>query len=258
VLELILRVEILNYQSRLGVGRQGTNCSDAFKKTASYKTKKEKKSMAHHLRKRMVLVSFLVQVLFILLCIGPIYAAQADLQKPTGISQAPSYKMENLQIMKQPTIKIQPKMMIKIPVNIADRKADLSCTINAYYDQNRMKQIQGHLWDMSTAYSYGLPYPWNVHWEIVVMNNGTAIAQNFVINLNFTNPIGSHQVFNETETLEPGEAAVLKYRFGPFGPGASYLYGKHVGLVTKTDSTAKIAESNEANNMCTDWVGFAP
>lgn len=214
--------------------------------------------MAHHLRKKVIWVSFLVQVLFILLCIGPIYAAQADLQTPTGISKAPIYKMENLQIMKQPTIKIRPKMMIKLPINIADRKADLSCTINAYYDQNRMKPIQGHLWDMSTAYSNGLPYPWNVQWEIVVMNNGTAIAQNFVINLDFTNANGQHQFYNEAETLEPGEAAVLKYHFGPFSPSSSYLYGKQTRLVTKTDSTGKIAESNEANNMCANWVGFQP
>lgn len=214
--------------------------------------------MLHGSRKKRVMVSFIALISFIISCTGSVFAAQADPSKAIGIAQMPAYKMSDIQIMKQQITKIPAKMKIVIPANPADQKADLSCTINTYYDLARTKQIQGHIWDMSTAATYGMPYPWQVNWEIVVMNNGTATASNFNINLLFTNPAGMSpgtQVFNEVETLAPGEAAVIKYYFRPVGP---YLYGKQTRLDTKTDFPARIVESNEANNNCANWVGFAP
>ena len=204
------------------------------------------------------MIALLFQFVFVFLFIGTLYAASAEKAAPSKISPTPLYKMENLKMMKQPATKIPPKMIIRIPANTADQKADLHCSINAYYDQNRMKQIEGHLWDFSTAVSYGIPQPWYLQWEIVVMNSGMAKAQNFVTNFDFISPTGQHYIFNETETLEPGEAAVFKYRYGPFGPGSTYLYGKNTVASVKTDFPARVNESNEGNNNCNSYVRFVP
>jgi len=214
--------------------------------------------MQYHIRKKAVMIMLMCLISFTFLCAGPVFAVQANPHQASEFAGMPAYKMSDIKIMKQQITKIPPKVQIKLPANIADRKADLSCTINTYYDLARTRQIQGHIWDMSTAATFGMPHPWQVNWEIVVMNNGTATASNFNINLHFTNPAGmtpAHQYFNEVETLAPGEAAVIKYYFRPVGP---YLYGKGTRLDTKTDFPPRIPESSETNNNCANWVNFVP
>jgi subtilase family serine protease len=93
---------------------------------------------------------------------------------------------------------------------------------------------------------------------IVVANRGTAKAENFNTTLKYTLPSGVTQQYNEVETLEPGESAVLTYRWGIFGPGATFLYGKTVKLETWTDYPPRITELNETNNNCANWVNFVP
>jgi len=51
---------------------------------------------------------------------------------------------------------------------------------------------------------------------IVVVNRGTAKAENFNTTLKYTLPSGVTQQYSEVETLEPGESAVLIYRWGTF------------------------------------------
>jgi hypothetical protein len=214
--------------------------------------------MAHCSRKKAVLVSFICLIAFIFLCAGSALAVQANPSQPVEITKMQPLDLSKIQIMKRPTVKIAPKTMIKIPANVADRKADLSCTINAYYDVNRMRSIQNHLWHLNPGwYQPPLPYPWCIEWEIVVMNNGTAPAENFAIRLIFTLTGGAPNVKYETETLAPGEAAVIKYYSGPFAPGNNPgLVNRIKTLYTVTDATAKIAESNESNNNCNYQVRF--
>jgi hypothetical protein len=223
--------------------------------------KKEENIMTHLLRRKAVMVSFLVQVFFVFLCISPIYLAAAEKAKPAGVSGDPLKMVKEVQLTKEPTIKIAPKTAVKMPANIADRKANLHCSVKVYYDQQLKKPIEGHVWDLSTASVQGYAPPWYVYWEIVVTNSGTAIAKDYNVHLAFTNPYGmspAEQRFDEAETLAPGEAEVLKYRYGPFGPGATFLYGKNAWLITRVDYPSKINESNEIDNSCENFVNFVP
>jgi hypothetical protein len=88
-----------------------------------------------------------------------------------------------------------------------------------------------------------------------VKNIGGAKAENFVVRVVFENPAAPMQNFLETVSLEPGEAVVLPYNWGPFAPFPS-LFNKNVIVLSFTDPAGKIEESDKNNNSCKFNVRF--
>lgn len=177
----------------------------------------------------------------------------------TPMPQLRELKLEEISIMKEPVKKIPAKMAVKIPLNVALVKADLTCNVRAYHDQQRTRPIQANVWHMNPAlYSPPLPYPWYIYYDIEVRNVGTAKADNFTVKVTFVNPNKPPQIFNETVSLDPGEAAVLPYYWGYFLPSMTpSLVNRMVVISSFVDATSKIDEgSNEGNNQCNYAVRF--
>jgi len=117
---------------------------------------------------------------------GFLDTAQADHFKTEGSSPLAALSLDKGQIMEKPTVKVLPRRQVRIPVNIADRKADLACTIKAYYDENRTRPVQNHVWHLDPGwYAPPLPLPWHVYWDVEIMNNGTEKAEDFSAKINF-------------------------------------------------------------------------
>jgi hypothetical protein len=185
-------------------------------------------------------------------------SSQRSISKLPFEAELSDLKMESVPIAKEPKMKIAPLVAVQLPVNIAERKADLKCQILGFLDQNRTRPVMGNLWHMNPySYSPPLPLPWYIHYNIVVTNVGTAKAENFVTKIHFINPTVPPQDFFETESLDPGETVVFKYRWGSFLPGMYYqLLNRQVVISSQLDITAKVVESNEGNNACAYPVKF--
>lgn len=220
---------------------------------------KRRRNMARYLRRKAVMVSLLVQVFFLFFCIGFVYAAQVESVKKLPFNAPPSdLKLQNVPIVEKPMFKIPPKMAVRIPLNLADRKAELNCSITGFHDPAMTRPIAGNQWHLNPAfYSPPVPQPWYIHYKVQVRNTGTLKAENVVVRISFLNPTKPPQDFYRTVTLDPGETAVLPYQWGYFLPGMYYqLVNRQVVISAVSDHTAKIAETNEGNNLCSYSVSF--
>lgn len=181
--------------------------------------------------------------------VAPAQKTKPDLQQlPNTVFNATPVKKE--------ISKIPGKVQVIKPIKPDDNKADLLCTINTYHDQYRTREVQNHLWHLNYSYyTPPLPTPWFINFEIVVMNQGQQPATNVPIKLIFTGNVWAPQQFTEYESLAPGEAAVIKYHGGPFGP-SSTLVNKQSNIAVLVDPTNMIPESNDGNNACQDFVKF--
>jgi hypothetical protein len=203
------------------------------------------------------------------LTVPPVESSQADfsVKCETGRTMGPKLpfkaelsdlKMANVLITKETKMKIAPQFAVQLPANLADRRADLKCHILAYHDQARLRPISGNIWYLNpNSYSPPLPLPWYIYYDIVVTNTGTAATGNFVTKIHFSNPTKPPQDFYEAESLDPGESVVFKFYWGYFLPGMyNELFNQTVTISSQLDATAKVAESNEANNACAYPVKF--
>jgi hypothetical protein len=215
--------------------------------------------MVHYSSKKTVMVAFLVQIFFIFLCVGSVYAAQVDSAKKLPFNAPPSdIKLQNVPIVEKPMFKIAPSMAVRIPANLAERKAELNCNILGFHDQAMTRPIAGNQWHMNPAsYSPPVPYPWYIHYKVMVKNTGTLKADNVVVRISFLNPTKPPQDFYKPVSLDPGETAVFPFWWGAFNPGMYYeLVNRQVVISAVVDHTAKIAETNEGNNICSYAVMF--
>lgn len=181
----------------------------------------------------------------------------AEQKTAAQMPQMQELKLESIQIMKEPMRKLPARLTVKIPANIALVKADLTCAIKAYHNQQRTRPIQGGVWHMNPlSFMPPLPLPWYIYYDIEVTNKGTAKAENFTVRITFLNPTKPPQAFFETVSLEPGETAVLPYHWGYFAPSPS-LVNRSVVISSIVDATGKIDEGvNEGNNQCSNTVKF--
>lgn len=235
--------------------------------------------MTSHFRRKTVMVSFLVQVLFIFMCVVPLYALAFEQKAaPAAIAPPPIFKPDSIQIIKKQMIMVPPKIApsplpgTQPPPGPIPR-ADLQCTITAYYDSAMTIPVQNNLWLLggdSYSSNYSLPpyYPY-VYWKIVV-TNGNAPAQNFTVNHDFTISGQGHRYLNDVVSLGSYASVELHYMLGPLpktiwrpvslGSSVMEKYnpmsGKIDSLATKTDSTGIIVETNETNNNCSNWVKY--
>lgn len=229
------------------------------------------------------MVSFLVQVLFIFLCIVPIHVSAIEKTVPVAIAPTPIFKPESIQIIKKQMIMIPPKIQPTPigPTPIAPPpiegtqplpgptpKADLQCIITAYYDSAMTLPIANNSWRLGGDHTF-LPYYPYVYWKIVV-TNGNAPAQNFTVNHDFTISGQGHRYLNDVVSLGSYASVELHYMLGPLpktiwrpvslGSSVMEKYnpmsGKIDSLATKTDSTGIIVETNETNNNCSNWVKY--
>jgi len=215
--------------------------------------------MVHHLRSKAVVISFLVQILFIFFCLGSVYAAQVESVKKIPFNAPPSdLKLQNVPIVEKPMFKIPSKMAVRIPLNPADRKAELNCNIMGYHDTAMTRPIAGNQWHLNPAfYTPPVPQPWYIHYKVQVKNTGTLRADNVVVRVSFLNPTKPPQDFYRTVTLDPGETAVFPYYWGYFLPGMYWeLVNRQVVISAVVDHTSHIAEINEGNNICSYAVTF--
>ena len=203
------------------------------------------------LRSKTVMVSVFVAVFFIFVCVFPAYISAAEQQA------APTSPFTKLQI-----IKIPAKAPLNPTVSPYRKTVDLQSGLITYYDYQMLRPIPDHKWNLADLSGPAGVLPWRLFWKIVVRNNGTGKAENFVVNIHSSYPDFYSPTYNlvysddnVTLTLEPGEAAELRRGWGPFYPRPN-LVGKTATMTVKADSTTKFVESNETNNVVTNWVTF--
>ena len=196
------------------------------------------------LKGMLVLSSLICMLLFISI---ELKAEDQPKTQKSGITQTEGTKLQDITIIKEPMRKVPSEGKPK-PPHIKTVRADLTCRIHAYYDQQRKMPIQSGVYYCSSWH----PDSARIYFDVEVKNIGNAKAENFVVKIRFI--ITGERYFYEKASLESGEAVVFPYY-------CDYIDTKKVKDLTVeswVDPGSKIEESNKDNNYCKLRVRFVP